>query len=1068
MDNRTVFAVTLKGEGEIKNLTHHLSENAKHVLLLVDDQANIEVLARRTAPSLRAELRDLLRELEQGGFIQDKAASGAGGILRIAVPQTPSLSKNNAGTTGDLDFTSDTNTTVAAVEVPQRVTTQEAHIKTEQEAAEEKQQAETARHKAEEEAVKARAAAEAARLKAEQEAARIKAELELAQAKAAAEARARAEAQARAETEAQAKQAAEAARLKAEQEAANARIEAQAKARIEAEAARLKAEQEIARIKAEAEEKIRLATQAKADAEAALAAKTKAEASAARSMIATVLFFDVVGYTKQSVSKQIELKAQFNKLVSEFIHNIAENQRIILDTGDGAAIGFLQHPEDAIEVALKFRRAVSANQHRDYPDLKVRIGIHLGPVNIVKDMNGQSNMVGDGINDAQRIMSFAPSGHIYISRSYYDVVSRLSTEYAELFQYRGIKNDKHGRQHQVYEASNDQPPASVAQPTTSGQTDKPQEPAPATIRLEPFILQDSIQTATAASTSSPGAQDRAPAATSAKSANIDNQIAGYMIKIDAGDSAPPREQPVGNASRNIPAASQAATTQTPAQAEPQKKEARQVAEQKTQPDAGRAEPTEQIARQQTEPPLSQAEQEAARAKAEREMRQMAEEQSQAWAAAAQRAKIQATVNAESVVPPQNKPLPAGAIHPVAHARRRALPLGKMIAGLLVLLLVLIPALPYVWPMQNYLAQLESKLSAQLQQPVHIAHLRATLLPLPKLELQNVSVGGAQELKAANVILNFDVDTLFTATRTIRSVEINDLELNADSFLPTLSWLQAVGADAHYPVAHMVLKHGHINAGTISLPTMNGDAAWDSPGHFSKALLSSENGKLEIELQARQARWQIALHLKDSNLPWLPDVLFGDLDAQGETGEDSLDFSEIDGHLYGGKFKGSAQLNWRSNWQMKGRFALAEMDMEKLLPQSGNAGEIEGDGNFHLSGATLPQLADAPYLEGSFKVKNGVLDKMDMVETARLSGLQSMAGGRTHFDELNSTLQLENNSLHLRQIRITSGVLNARGTADISADKQLSGRLVVDIKMRAGSVPLALSGTLADPLLRPAN
>ncbi len=69
----------------------------------------------------------------------------------------------------------------------------------------------------------------------------------------------------------------------------------------------------------------------------------------------------------------------------------------------------------------------------------VRIGIHLGPVNIVKDMNGQSNMVGDGINDAQRIMSFASSDTIYISRSYYDVVSRLSTEYANLFVYRGLK-----------------------------------------------------------------------------------------------------------------------------------------------------------------------------------------------------------------------------------------------------------------------------------------------------------------------------------------------------------------------------------------------------------------------------------------------------------------------------------------------------------------------------------------------------------------------------------------------------------------------------------------------------
>jgi len=215
--------------------------------------------------------------------------------------------------------------------------------------------------------------------------------------------------------------------LEAAKAEARARAEAEAKAKRETEAALLKAEQEVSRIKSEAEEQVRQA------------AIVKADAAAARSMIATVLFFDVVGYTKLSVNKQIELKGQFNKLVSTFIKDIDESQRIILDTGDGAAIGFLQHPEDAIEVAMQFLHAVIANKHQDYPDLNVRMGINLGPVNVVKDMNGQINMVGDGINDAQRIMSFAPSDHIYISRSYFDVVSRLTSEYAKLFKYRGVQ-----------------------------------------------------------------------------------------------------------------------------------------------------------------------------------------------------------------------------------------------------------------------------------------------------------------------------------------------------------------------------------------------------------------------------------------------------------------------------------------------------------------------------------------------------------------------------------------------------------------------------------------------------
>ena len=159
----------------------------------------------------------------------------------------------------------------------------------------------------------------------------------------------------------------------------------------------------------------------------------------------------MVGYTKQPVNKQIEIKKQFNRLVSDCLEAMGEGDRIILDTGDGAAIGFMQHPEDALEVAMQFRQTVMANGHMDYPDLKVRIGIHLGPINVAKDMNGRSNMVGDGINDAQRVMSFAGIDQIFISRSYYDFVSRLSDEYANLFHYRGALKDKHDREHPVYE-----------------------------------------------------------------------------------------------------------------------------------------------------------------------------------------------------------------------------------------------------------------------------------------------------------------------------------------------------------------------------------------------------------------------------------------------------------------------------------------------------------------------------------------------------------------------------------------------------------------------------------------
>ena len=169
-----------------------------------------------------------------------------------------------------------------------------------------------------------------------------------------------------------------------------------------------------------------------------------------RTFICSVVFLDIVEYSKKSVEEQITLKERFNTLIAETLTDISVSDRIILDTGDGAAIGFLGDPEDALFVAMNMRDVLNTEQSTSMPDLRVRMGINLGPVKLLKDINNQVNLIGDGINVAQRIMSFADTGQLLVSRSYYDIVSCLSQEYAQLFQYQGARADKHVREHDIY------------------------------------------------------------------------------------------------------------------------------------------------------------------------------------------------------------------------------------------------------------------------------------------------------------------------------------------------------------------------------------------------------------------------------------------------------------------------------------------------------------------------------------------------------------------------------------------------------------------------------------------
>ena len=169
-----------------------------------------------------------------------------------------------------------------------------------------------------------------------------------------------------------------------------------------------------------------------------------------KTSICSIVFLDMIDYSKKPDSEQIDFKNQFNDFINIALKDIAQNDRIILDTGDGAAIAYMGSPEDALFMALNIRDSIMTNNESGQSLMHVRFGINLGPVRVVKDINGRPNIIGDGINVAQRIMSFAQPNQILVSRSYYEITSRLTQEISQMFDYSGVKHDKHVRDHEVY------------------------------------------------------------------------------------------------------------------------------------------------------------------------------------------------------------------------------------------------------------------------------------------------------------------------------------------------------------------------------------------------------------------------------------------------------------------------------------------------------------------------------------------------------------------------------------------------------------------------------------------
>src|SRR5438067_3852889 len=130
--------------------------------------------------------------------------------------------------------------------------------------------------------------------------------------------------------------------------------------------------------------------------------------------IGHVLFIDVVGYSKLLIHEQSEQLQSLKQIVrgtEQFRLAKAEGKLLSLPTGDGGALVFRTSPEAPVLCAIEISREL-----KHHPELRVRMGIHSGPVNEITDLNERANITGAGINVAQRVMDCGDAGHILLSQ----------------------------------------------------------------------------------------------------------------------------------------------------------------------------------------------------------------------------------------------------------------------------------------------------------------------------------------------------------------------------------------------------------------------------------------------------------------------------------------------------------------------------------------------------------------------------------------------------------------------------------------------------------------------------
>lgn len=408
---------------------------------------------------------------------------------------------------------------------------------------------------------------------------------------------------------------------------------------------------------------------------------------------------------------------------------------------------------------------------------------------------------------------------------------------------------------------------------------------------------------------------------------------------------------------------------------------------------------------------------------------------------------------------------------MAKQRRKSRAVPLILAGLLVLV-GLVLAVPWLVPMSSYIPRIEQAASSALGMPVKVGALRLHLLPAPHATASGIEVG-ARDLRVGTVSAWPELGSLFSETKVIRLVVVDGLSVRDALF----SRLPSKGKDkspSAVQFRHVTVKDLRPEFGGKPAGVWRADLELGGALGVARADITSEDGHFKARLAPsdRAGAWSLAVDAKDWKPPLGPPLQFASLSLRGSVTETLLDLPEVKAALYGGTLNGRVRLDYPARWVLAGHYAMQDIDVAALAkvftPSNTLGGRLRSEGQFDARAASAAAMADAFRLDGRFGIADGVLNGFDLANAAGNLLKGGSKGGQTRFDRFDGKLQVAGPAVKLRQLVVASGVLEAKGNVDIVGGSKLDGVVDVELKQTKGlvGVPLALSGTVKDPVISP--
>lgn len=402
---------------------------------------------------------------------------------------------------------------------------------------------------------------------------------------------------------------------------------------------------------------------------------------------------------------------------------------------------------------------------------------------------------------------------------------------------------------------------------------------------------------------------------------------------------------------------------------------------------------------------------------------------------------------------------------------------KRILVALAVLLVIVVALPFFISLNKYIPQIEKEASAQFKEPVSIKSIRLTVLPLPHVTVDGITLGATDDIKLGKVQVIPDVFSLLQPTRVIKSIEIDSLALTQKGIDKILALAKPDAAKLPQQpppirVERILLNNARANFGKMSFGPFDARASLNSTGEAEEASIATQDGKLRVIIKSDESKYLIDASAKAWTLPAGPALVFDELAIRGVVTSNDANLGDIRAKLYGGTAIGKTTIIWKKGLKLSGNLDIRQVEMKKiasmLSPGTHVSGKLSAKPVFSASATSADQLRNALRLETFFNVRDGVIHGVDIQKAATSQIKQGAAGGETRFEQLSGHVAMERGGYRFTQLKIASGALAVDGNVNVSPKKELSGRINAQVKAlgTSANAPLNVAGTVAAPLLYP--